>query len=135
MRANSYFWASSRKKVVEGGRVRGLLPFSWVELKYDKSKKFQMKLFFKIFFHTLIVWWLQRDSKPQPLSSWTNTQPFRSVWLNGWLFVYELSGCGFKSRCSYLNFRHRIFFDQGVPWHSGNYRMWVHSERCTWHRK
>ena len=21
------------------------------------------------------------------------------VWLNGWVFVYELSGCGFESRC------------------------------------
>ena len=26
------------------------------------------------------------------------------VWLNGWVFVYELSGCGFKSYCSNLNF-------------------------------
>ena len=24
------------------------------------------------------------------------------VWLNGWVFVYELSGCGFESRCSHL---------------------------------
>ena len=23
------------------------------------------------------------------------------VWLNGYVFVYELSGCGFESRCSY----------------------------------
>ena len=29
--------------------------------------------------------WLQRDSDPQP------------VWLNGWVFVYELSGWGFKN--------------------------------------
>ena len=28
-----------------------------------------------------------------------NTQP---VWLNGWVFVYELSGCCFKSSCSHL---------------------------------
>ena len=26
------------------------------------------------------------------------------VWLNGWVFVYELSGCGFKSSCSHLTF-------------------------------
>ena len=26
-----------------------------------------------------------------------------SVWLNGWVFVSELSGCGFESRCSHLN--------------------------------
>ena len=24
------------------------------------------------------------------------------VWLNGWVFVYELSGCGFESRCCHL---------------------------------
>ena len=23
-------------------------------------------------------------------------------WLNGWVFVYELSGCGFESSCSHL---------------------------------
>ena len=27
----------------------------------------------------------------------------RSVWLNGWVFVYELSGCEFESRCCHLN--------------------------------
>ena len=24
---------------------------------------------------------------------------------------------------------------QGVPWHSGNYRVWIHSETHTWHDK
>ena len=27
----------------------------------------------------------------------------RPVWLNGWVFLYELSSCGFESRCSRLN--------------------------------
>ena len=27
---------------------------------------------------------------------------FWPVWLNGWMFVYELSGCGFESHCSHL---------------------------------
>ena len=26
------------------------------------------------------------------------------VWPNGWAFVHELSGCGFESSCSHLNF-------------------------------
>ena len=43
----------------------------------------------------------------------------RPVWLNGWVFVYELSGCGFESTCSHLNFRFRACFEQRVPWHSG----------------
>ena len=49
-------------------------------------------------------------------------------WLNGWVFVYELSGCGFESRCSHLNFRFGACLEQGVPWHSGNYRVWTQSE-------
>ena len=37
------------------------------------------------------------------------------VWLNGWVFVYEASGCGFESRCGHLNFRYGACFEQGVP--------------------
>ena len=50
---------------------------------------------------------------------------------NGWVFVYDLSGCWFKSSCSHLNFRFCACFEQGVPWHSGNYWVWIHSETCT----
>ena len=31
-----------------------------------------------------------------------------------WVFVYELSGCGFESRWSHLNFRYRACDEQGV---------------------
>ena len=41
-----------------------------------------------------------------------------SVWLNGWVFVYELSGCGLEFLCSHLNFRYGAYLEQGVPWHS-----------------
>ena len=41
------------------------------------------------------------------------------VWLNGWVFIYGLSGCGFESRCCQLNFRYGVCFEQGVLWHSG----------------
>ena len=57
--------------------------------------------------------WKQRDSNPQPLGLLTNTQS-----LNGWNFIYKLSGCGFESRCCHLNFRYGTSFEQGVPWHS-----------------
>ena len=50
------------------------------------------------------------------------------IWLNGWVFLYELGGCGLKSHCFHLTARCRACFEQGVPWHSGNYRMWIHSE-------
>ena len=54
-------------------------------------------------------------------------------WLNGWVFLFELSGCGFQYCCCHLNFRYRDCFEQWVPWYSGNYRVWIHSETCTWH--
>ena len=57
------------------------------------------------------------------------------VWLNGWVFVYEPSGCGFESGCSHLNFRFRTSFEQGVPWYSGNYRVLIDSETRTWRGK
>ena len=51
------------------------------------------------------------------------------------MFVYELSGSGFESSSSHLNLRFRTCFEQGVPWDSGNYRVWIHSGTCTWHDK
>ena len=56
------------------------------------------------------------------------------VWPNGWVFVYELSGSGFESSCSHLNFSFRTCFEQGVPWHSGSDRVWNHAENVyvTW---
>ena len=51
------------------------------------------------------------------------------------MFVYELSGCGFESRCSHLIFRYGACFEQGVPWHSGNCRVWIRSQTRTWHDK
>ena len=57
------------------------------------------------------------------------------VWLNVWVFVYELCGFEFKSRCSHLNFRFCACFEQGVPWYLCNCRVWIHSETLTWHDK
>ena len=33
----------------------------------------------------------------------------------------------------HLNFRFPACFEQGVLWHSGNYRVWIHSETFMWH--
>ena len=57
------------------------------------------------------------------------------VCLNGWVFIYELSGCAFMSNCNNLNFIFRTCFGQRVPWHWGNYRVWIHSETGTWQGK
>ena len=78
-----------------------------------------------------------------------------SVWLNGWVFLYELSGCGFQSNlffstsfgycsgyevgfescCSHLNLRYGACFEQEVSGHLGNYRVWIHSRMHMWHNK
>ena len=50
---------------------------------------------------------------------------------NQWIWY----GCGFDSSCSKLNFKFHACFEQGVPWHSGNYSAWIHSETRTWHYK
>ena len=57
------------------------------------------------------------------------------VWWHGWVIVYKLSGCGFEFRWSHLNFIYRACFEQGVHWHSGNSRLWIHSKTRMWHDK
>ena len=59
----------------------------------------------------------------------------RSVLVNGWMFVYKLNWGGFKFCCTYLIFRFRECFVQGVSYYSGNYRVYIHSEVCTWYDK
>ena len=39
------------------------------------------------------------------------------------MFFYELGGSGFESSWSHLTFKFRACFEQGVPWHSGNYSV------------
>ena len=60
-----------------------------------------------------------------------------SVLPNGWVFVYKLSGSGFKSSWIDLNFNFCACFQQEVPWHSSNYRVWnnlkcVHDMKRTY---
>ena len=43
------------------------------------------------------------------------------VWLNGWVFVYELSCCRFESCFSHLEIEYRTCLEEGLTWHSGNY--------------
>ena len=57
------------------------------------------------------------------------------AWLSGWVFIYELNSCRFESSCIHLNFRFRGCLKQGIPWHSGNCRVWIRSETGTWRDK
>ena len=73
---------------------------------------------------------LQRDSNPLAVRKRTlnhlvkfNHLTIWPFWLNCWLFLYELSGCGSESCCSHFNFRYCVCFEQGVPSHSRNYRV------------
>ena len=50
--------------------------------------------------------WQQWDSNPPPLSSSTSTHPFSQAgffFQNGWVFLYELSRCGFESCSCHLD--------------------------------
>ena len=73
---------------------------------------------------------MHRTDKYSQLSS-----IIQSVWPNGWMFVYEVSGCGFEPCCSHLNFRYCPCLEQEVHWHSAKYRVWIRCETRTWHDK
>ena len=55
-----------------------------------------------------------------------------SVWPNGWVFVYKISGYGFQSLCIHLNLWYRFCYEQGARWSSGKHRVWIHCEMHTW---
>ena len=92
---------------------------------------------YRVRIHSEMCMWHNKNIQSNALyrKVLTTQLKHRPVWLNGWLFVYELSSCGFKSHCSHLNFRFSTCFEQRVPWHSDNYRVWIYPEMCTWHDK
>ena len=68
----------------------------------------------------------------------SETRIIRPVWPNDQVVECSFTnwvGSGFESSCSHWNVRYRPCFEQGVPWHLGNYRVWIHSETLTWHDK
>ena len=67
------------------------------------------------------------------MSTQTRAQSIGSLakWL---MFIYKLSYSGFKSSYCHLIFRFCAYFKGGVPWHSCNYRVCIHSETRTWDR-
>ena len=46
-----------------------------------------------------VTWQEQTVKCTVQISTHKTAQSFRPIWLNGWLFVYELSGCGFEFSC------------------------------------
>ena len=90
--------------------------------------------FIAVVFSTWILKVVSLKIKDVSDDNWTQTQNHlvRKWTLN---HLTKLNGCGFESSFSHLNFRFHVCFKQGVPWHSGNYRLWIHSETRTWHGK
>ena len=78
----------------------------------------------KAFKHNM---WMQRNWKPQSLSSQMNTQPLCQT------------GQMIDLRCDYLFVRYPLklqisrLFREGIPWHSWNYRVYIHFGMRTWH--
>ena len=111
--------------------------WSKVSFYYNAWKVFVFWVFLvRIFPHSD---WIRKDTSDLALFSpkagkyGPEKLRIKPVWLNGLVFIYELNGCEFESSCSHLNFRFHACFKQGVPWHSGNYRVWIHSEMRTRH--
>ena len=60
---------------------------------------------------------------------------FDYMFLSNHILISEWIDTQFRVNCSHLNFRYRACFEQGVPWYSGKYKVWIHSEISTWHDK
>ena len=65
---------------------------------------------------------------------WVNWLVAWLYWVFNWLSI-RLGSSGLESSWSHFTFRFPVCFEQGVPWHSGNYGVWIHSETRTWHDK
>ena len=109
---HSIFAWMSRNSLLETGVISEV----WVTAKglEPTTKCSQMYCTYKYSQHSSVIW---------------------LVWLNGWVFIYKLSGCGFESCCSHISFRYCTCLEQGVSWDSGEYRVLIHSETHMWHDK
>ena len=96
-------------------------------VRFHNRSETKTMLFFKSQFH---LFWLQ--------SFLSIFKLFEKIEKYIWAIIVRTHSSiivRFKSCCSHLNFRSRTCFKQGVPWHSGNYKVWIHSETPMWHDK
>ena len=120
-----FFWADVQMHISDS---------NWTRIHNHLVRKRTLKLLTKLALNDWALLWVLICMVHLTVCSYHVTHSFQSEsTLNGWVFVYELSGCGFESSRCHLNFRFYACFEQGVPWHSGNHRVWVHSETRTWH--
>ena len=68
---------------------------------------------------------------------WTIFPSWPNNWPVFWVLIctvhLAVCSCGLESSCINLNFRFRTCFEQGLTWHSGNCRVWIHWENRKWH--
>ena len=68
-----------------------------------------------------VTWWQYTVKCTLQISTHKHSSIIWSVWLNGWVFVCKLRGCGFESHCSLLKLQTCACLEQGDPWYLGNY--------------
>ena len=81
------------------------IPFSFMDkLRQTIECGFNLKLI-----RDIIITYSQMHCTDKYLQ---NNSIIWPVWLNDWVFVYKLSGCGFKFRCSHVScyFMKKLFF-------------------------
>ena len=83
--------------------------------------------------HWMCLYQCINADKYWPVST-HNTQLNHLASLAKWL-NFPLQTKWFEFRCCHLIFRYRAYFEQGVPWHSGNCRVQIHSKTRFWHDK
>ena len=118
---------------------------SWSELNFRFHASFQQEL---LNIQAIIECGFTLKRVPDMIRTYSKTdstdkssQKRSVIWsveLNAFVFVYQLSACRFKSKCSQSSFRFQTCFDQGVPsqvLNLLNVLNYSHSETRTWYGK
>ena len=74
---------------------------------------------FRVNLHSTVAWISKNSLLESDAILKFNWLQWDPVWLNGWVFVYELSGCGFESRLLSRSLYINIFI------HSKNFHSWI----------
>ena len=67
-------------------------------------------------------------------TQWITSYILEEISSEMWIFSV-LRDWNWTQTHNHLNFRFCACFEQGFPWLSGNYRVWIHSETSMWHDK
>ena len=111
--------------------VLNLIPSFKVPKFLVKIFQFKFLVVTEMWIHSEILTWHDKNIQSNaPYREVLTTQLNYLASLAKWLSVRFRISCGFESSCSHLNFRFCACFEQGVLWHSYNYRVW--NAYVTW---